>query len=623
MGVKGLRSLLDSDKRLYGKRLILTRRENNNKESIVDDVIYIDGPALMHHLLRSYWDMLYLDEFYHRAKHFVTCLINAGCRELYLVMEGLAGVEKVEEQMIRLQKKMASCDDIAKYLIRRSNGSGAAKVDKSSDKVPHIFTELILVQSFRNACDEALHNSNKIHSDFTSKVYFAKGEAETAIVALLSPNEKAIDKLKSQASGSPTQIIIFSNDTDFMIYSSSPGFVALNTVEISEGDDNVYITGYFFQRENFCSAFEVPSCILPICALLAGSDYSFPEKYEKRLDVLRQRILSETVSLSRRKKSNPSYKIQLATIFQHISDSISSMEYASMNNESILTHVADILAGSGKGRENRYSDLLFLFNTIANTYGYLDINNMASNIVVTENVLTTFWIDVERIRNRSVFHWRAILERMNQESIFFDTNNTQFDSIISAWQLSQFCGIRYRLHRLLSTNERFTEIGRSKGFSIKLFYFDETAIKQSPPPVSFNVSYDKMLESLAYCLGYRNLPSCFKRLPQTLQPIFVAGLLIPNTSIRLLLGSCMMRIESFAMDKADHNEIDQPVLDSKFINTLAVLQLALYHTVLLAEVFQPLFLNDYISRFCFLFKRKHLDYIQEKSKEVISPEEFR
>ena len=619
MGVKGLRSLLDADKRLYAERWV--RSNDGNSQEGVNDVIYIDGPALLYHLIGSFWDMVFLDEFYNRAKKFISCLIKVKCREIHLVMEGLAGVEKMEEQISRIQKKMASCDDIAKQLIRRSNGSGYGKFDRRSNIVPHIFTEASLIKAFQNACNEAMQNTslNDIaHPNFISKVHFAKGEAETAFLVLLR-NKMLND---SSTKTSETRHYILSNDTDFMIYALSPGFVALDTVEIIEDQDIICISGYHFNQKQLCSAFDIPSSTLPICALLSGSDYTFRSDYEKRMNVLRQRIVSETVTLSRRKKSNPSYKAQLSAILQYLANITSSWSITDTEALDFSSKIALVLAGQGKGHDSRFSDLQCLFRTIMNVYGYLDPNDRVSDFIAV-HVSTTFWTDIERMRKRNMFYWRPILERVDKDFDLKETDTS--NSITSIYQFSKFQRLRRYLHRTVSANKDFIEVGRIKGYSVKVFTFtdklEETYIPNLVCSSFKSFSRDVTLELLGSYLEIRNLSTYFDRLPNHLQAIFIAGILAPTASVRHLLCSCHFHnplIDDISVS-ANQNKVH---LDAMLINTMAALQLTLYHTVLIVETFQTLFENTDTSILSFFFQPDKIKNFLNRSKERLACNEF-
>ena len=152
MGVKGLLSLLTSEPNRFGQRFISSKD--------VDYDIYIDAPALLYHLIQLY-EKIHFDK--ERKEHypsifqqivtsfplqnnldpilspiiiyeltktfFITLRQCIGVHsEIHLVMDGVASVYKVEQQVTRLKQAAIELDEMMTQIRKR----GLEKYDQRS-----------------------------------------------------------------------------------------------------------------------------------------------------------------------------------------------------------------------------------------------------------------------------------------------------------------------------------------------------------------------------------------------------------------------------------------------------------------------------------------------------------
>jgi len=309
MGIRGATSLLFKDRHRFGTSWIMesatTSNEtedtnsnvetehNHKKPKIKNTIIYIDGPALLYHLLSSKppnlintsstmdgfkkdgktrqnfhtkythhalithcingWDnfnsydpispqptpaygMISPHQIYHRAYVFAKCLLMAGAQEVYLIMEGLAPKEKLPQQLERLMHSRSLCESASREIIQIKTNTNITSKDyhhrsQTYKNVPHLFSEHAMTRAFLEVNNEKRTND----TNDTVFVEYANGEAENHIAQKLQDDPSYTNHASQnnyKQSIHSDDYIILSNDSDFLVYEcAADGFIPLSTIE--------------------------------------------------------------------------------------------------------------------------------------------------------------------------------------------------------------------------------------------------------------------------------------------------------------------------------------------------------------------------------------------------------
>lgn len=657
MGVKGLTSLLSSDKRRFGHAWRLSPCSTTSQANL----LYIDGPALMHHLMKPD-DMFFLDRFYCRCKDFFIKLVLAGAKELHLVMDGLAGSEKQCEQLRRLGIKAQIMNEFTKYLIRQSHGVSGCKSGKSC--APHLFSEHIFVEAFEDAVSHLQLRkevSETKHSDrkcVVGKTHFAPAEAEMHIAALL------YNISVSGALNVSSRCVVLSNDSDFLIYPSCPGFVSLKSLEVysnhssvaNEKDSklDVNVSGWFYSQSNFCRAFDIPVCALPVFSLLAGCDYLLLIHQEKQLEIARKKIVTSNVGgLRQSDRNKPSSKACVLAILRyvrhcrdknegrrlHLDDNKSHTEG---NGDNLIQEkVALTLAGEGIGKEERFTILLSAFQHVMILYDnpknhpHLKVSS-GKSIDACDFPIN---VDIQRIVRHGIFYCRPILERIGTST----ENKSEQDRYLiekelklgdgSLWKCSRFAEMRRRIYTVLNT-----AVGNTSGGSISEYCCragqalkEQVVFPRSSTHFSTldtilvgangftNMSQEDALITLDYCIEGA-ASNCLATLPKDLHVIFLSSLLLPTRCISRLM-TCICG--AFPPDKSLPfcTAVTDVFIDAHFVNVTAFIQLAMYHASLLAWLFPSLFCVNQLS-FRSIFSKSLIFEVWENRKGGVNAEDL-
>jgi len=321
MGVKGLYTVLISEPTRFGRNWCMGEHCSQNNEG---SNIYIDGPALHHHLTNSYCSDTYeklppsvpqkastvlrhVSPFilYQLSKAFFDEFHKAGATSIHLVFDGVASIHKKKQQVKRLQETCGIADRAARRFIR---GDTSSKMDP----VIHLWGE--------EAMEAALKDLSKnLNKDEVFHVHWASGEAEGFIVHHLLP--------KSYPDG--CQDIILSNDSDFLVFNSVPGFVPLESLKFCPSKDgSCLIKGWEYCRFKLMAAFpalnitESDSNNFPmtVCAALAGCDYTLPSTFEQCIVSARQVIVrSDIGGLRKKNRNSPTARAVFIAVMRYVS----------------------------------------------------------------------------------------------------------------------------------------------------------------------------------------------------------------------------------------------------------------------------------------------------------------
>ena len=262
--------------------------------------MFVDGPSLLHHIAvstvydcsppvkqphirqRGFVYQASPSRIYTRITNFMRALLNVlGSQgSVHVVMDGLAPTAKIPTQVSRM-KSMAQ--------------QGEAKM---RCKLPHLLAESSMVEALEDlSCEDSrvsLHQPDH-------------GEAETYINGWIRSHGASIPN-----------ICIFSDDTDFLVYPSCPGFIPLKTLEFQILDGQLCLTGFHYSRSKFVNAFfsiEENDTMTAVAAL-AGCDYGMSESMARARTYM---VQSDIGGLRRRHRNDPSAAAALTAILRFVS----------------------------------------------------------------------------------------------------------------------------------------------------------------------------------------------------------------------------------------------------------------------------------------------------------------
>ena len=485
----------------------------------------------------------------------------------YLVIEGLAGVEKLAEQVNRIQVKSENCNAIVKKLLRQSVGSGTVHLNQNKF-VPNLFSESLLETAFIEVLKEFSNKSKELYGE----VIYAEGEAEACISYLVSGKTHT------------SNVVVLSNDTDFMIYCGCPGFVPLDTLDISTSKDGkiIWIRGWSYSQISFCKFFGVPPICLPILSGLVGCDYSFPVQQERKLMSAKESILRSSVS-KRKKNRNRSLSNIIQLVVNFIASTLRPKQDELKKNDEVLEFVSAILSGHGSSQITRFRDLLSSFKHIAYLYGfdgYVGLKCKSLTFNKRKCGLLVCWADVERLKRDNIFICKPVLERISFSS----------SSPNSLWNTKYLCDIRRRLFSLVTLQK-----GRTKNKEY-IEYFAKCGGSIDMKHVQFendlNVSMNDLsgVKLLSYILAFPDaacaLEEEFLSIGKQFRLMFIIGLLAPSRFLRKLIVASAC----FTDEKWYEEGISKAlIIDSQFLNSLAMLQIVTYHASIILMLTSDLF----------------------------------
>ncbi len=428
MGIKGLFSILSSEPNRFGQRFITNRS---------DDVdIYIDAPALLYHLLhlhgqftdnakkrscfKSYpqqFETIAFDDhrsrsgtpssscssslssllpplplpprtIYQLTQAFCTTLKNSIGHNstIHLVVDGVASVSKMKQQVDRLRNIAVQLDERVKLFQARSTrvdtkAKAKTSTSTSTSTIPHLFGEDAMIQAVKDlqtiennhgydrCCGEEEEKEKEKekeeegHTHFA--VHFAPFEAEGYIAHSLIGKGK-----KGQGGVDERQQIVLSNDSDFLVFPSITGIIPFHSLdyvlqdcdrtpsdsnptstcntdveeEERTGDNSNWdIHGWIYLRKKFTQAFSLESgeqmnyetedkssdiLVMSTIAALAGCDYTLSGKCMYRLNDAAQTIIKSDIGGLRQKHRNsPSARDTITAVIRFV------QHFTSRNNK--------------------------------------------------------------------------------------------------------------------------------------------------------------------------------------------------------------------------------------------------------------------------------------------------
>lgn len=291
MGIRGARSLMDADPARYTEVFTWNWEPHDITETLG---VLIDAKSLLYHLIMGHDGSQYAspatvhDLCSGYVHQLIAALIPTG--GVHFFFDGLAPVEKIESQIERMERQAM-------------NGDRLARGEKSkSVKLLHPLGEAAFI--------EAVETHRLKHPAIVHLHRASMGEGEALIHHWISENPNAYSK-----------IIVISEDSDFLMYGSCPGFIPPSTLRFEEMNGKMCMQGQHYLRSKFLRSFmnfsEVGPLVMTTVAALAGCDYSIGKVESTALQIASRNIaLSDLGGLRPKLRTNPTAAAKLIAILR-------------------------------------------------------------------------------------------------------------------------------------------------------------------------------------------------------------------------------------------------------------------------------------------------------------------
>jgi hypothetical protein len=234
----------------------------------------IDGKSLLYHVALEKTDLLYASPatIYESCQVYIRRMLKVVGKKggVHVFFDGLAPLEKVESQIKRMGQQATAGD-----ILATQNQTRNSKV-----KLLHHLAEWAFVEAIET-----------LRQRFSATLFMyrpARGEGEAMINQWLVENDSIYSR-----------VAIISEDSDFLVYDSCPGFIPPSSVVYEEEDGRHCLKGKYYLRSKFLRSFlgqpsTTDSTVMTTVATLAGCDYvhGLPEDQLKALTMVRHRIVS-------------------------------------------------------------------------------------------------------------------------------------------------------------------------------------------------------------------------------------------------------------------------------------------------------------------------------------------
>jgi hypothetical protein len=309
MGILGASSVMKQDPARFCETFTL----NWNGAEQGKVALLIDAMSLLHYLASSSARSDYLDLATIRqgtSEYTKSLLKVVGSQGMvHFFFDGLSPKAKYASQIKRYTRQAGIAEKMAK-----------GELPAAKDRIIHHLAQWAFQEAIEEMIQETLPFAQTrlfIHRP-------RNGEGEALINHWIAQNGSFF-----------TKIGIISEDSDFLIYDSCPGFIPPRSIKIEVHNDMYCLQGQLFSRVKFLKAFfagipNVDRFTMATLATLAGCDYTFPSRNEQLLDQLRRRIIQSDIGgLRIKNRNNPT----AATSFTAIARSMSHyMNQAGPNN---------------------------------------------------------------------------------------------------------------------------------------------------------------------------------------------------------------------------------------------------------------------------------------------------
>lgn len=608
MGVKGLYTLLSNEPSRFGQRLIISH-------STPDVEIYIDAPALHHHLIHCYRQRINLPPFlklrdldggstsgivspctiFQLSKAFIrhlldTCSSNS---RVHCVFDGVASQLKEKQQLERIRENCSVFNQASTSFVHGKRGN--------TYHIPHLFGEDAMLE----AIELEAAQSTRIH------IHFAEAEAESFIADMLS---------KSRGEGETENAVILSNDSDFLVFPSVTSFVPLHSLEYTTLEDGASVLmGWEYKRESFVAAYPQFQGkddndvfgVMTTMAALAGCDYHLPTTLQRRISSGRNVIVNSNIGGLRQKNRNdPSARGALLAVLRYIS------HFRRTDTEEWLFNMADsiALAEGTNDVAQRRCDFLEALSRIRNVYA--GIGDKGNHSVLDSMKCENNMVDLNRLLLQRKFYCKPVMElcegarhqaskarttkgkkRKNDRQSIHTCVEDRIGSGGSLWMESIFVECRDRVYEFLANRHGCNEGGvndlpviniiehcRSGGFKQLSYKGYQVEVKsenfQSSQDSTFRQTILQMIGGVGISNEVTLLGTHLEGMRQEHQFIAFASLLLKEPTDALMLITLALAPKSSIHRQKEFHTIMQW---NEYMVSNGRIQIALYHTGLIID----------------------------------------
>ena len=378
MGILGARSLLDSDPNRYCETFRVnwddddSELQNQTKKKTKRTILLVDAMSLLYHCAMNsegrsvhvspatiresvtayVYKLLNVVNYNHNNANESTSSSGEGLNgsfggSVHIFLDALSPIEKVPTQIDRSR-------------IQAINGDTLARDGPSNPnmKVLHLLAEYAFVEAIEGLMS---------HPGFGSHLFIyraRKGEAEPYINHWLEQNSELSDDDED------IQVAILSDDSDFLVYPSCPGFVPLSSIQFAQHMGRPCMQGQHYVRSKFINSF-LPTMttttgalldtrIMTTVSALAGCDYSLGVDVERSLNKFRGYIIASDVGGLRQKvRNSPSAAAALTAILRYVAHHVQVA--TARGQEWLASMISD-------QPQDRQRNLLYAFNSIHEIY---------------------------------------------------------------------------------------------------------------------------------------------------------------------------------------------------------------------------------------------------------------
>ena len=400
MGILGCRTMMDEDPSRFTTPFTwncvtgpLGSNQNNNEWNSLG--LLIDGKSFLYHIVMgSTKDLIYASP----------ATINESCQVhihrllrvvgkkggVHIFFDGLAPLEKLKSQLKRMSEESMVGDMLGRQDV---------SPDSKRLKLLHHLAEWAFLEAI-----DAL----KLRFSTTLFVYRpAKGEGEAMMNQWLVQND-----------GLYSRVSVISEDSDFLVYESCPGFIPPSSLWYKEENGKHCLEGTYYLRSKFLLSFlghpaTTDTTIMTTVAAIAGCDYidGLEESQLKALSSLRHTIVNSSIGgLRFKKRKNATAMSALTAILRVVA------HYKSLGGYQWKEHMCSALGG------DLVEETMIALRNIHSIYFYsLQINPDSAMDIVPGMV------EVRRLLQLGIFVCYPVVESFRRDVLVGDVGSNDLD----------------------------------------------------------------------------------------------------------------------------------------------------------------------------------------------------
>eukprot|EP00979_Chaetoceros_neogracilis_P009895 scaffold2284_cov234-Chaetoceros_neogracile.AAC.2 len=409
MGVKGLYSLISNEPTRFGGRILISQK--------TDVDIYIDAPALHHHLIHCLQRKINLPPslnlrdldtstigitspctIFQLTNAFVGHLLDSinPNSTIHCIFDGVASRFKEKQQLERIQNSCSTFDQAARSFVSGERGK--------SYHIPHLFGEDALREAvqFQFQLQEGAQSSRLF-------VHFAESEAESFIANMMNIP-------KSEHESVDRDTIVLSNDSDFLVFPSVASFVPLHSLEyatLDDGESSSALMGWNYTKKQFIAAHlhlegsddDDSFCVMTAMAALAGCDYTLSTTLQRRISAARNVIVNSNISgLRQRDRNDPTARSALLAVLRYIS------HFRRDQDEDWLSNMAQSIASAEGGKDIAERKCEFLEALSAIRHVYAGTDDRGNQRLLENTKCGSGMVDLKRLLLQRKLYCKPVME---------------------------------------------------------------------------------------------------------------------------------------------------------------------------------------------------------------------